>query len=105
MHNEIPLKYYDIVDEYASEATEPVSEAERDPLACYFQLLLTRLSNNEEISEEAQQEMASEQLSITLSDHMHFLSGMRVEGLPMSRAKITIRKKSTSGNNREFFTF
>ena len=52
MHNEIPLKYYDIVDEYASEAAEPVSEAERDPLACYFQLLLTRLSNNEEISEE-----------------------------------------------------
>jgi len=58
--NEVPLKYYDIVDEYATESAEPVSEQEREPLARYFQLLLTRLSNNEEISEEAQQEMASE---------------------------------------------
>ncbi|KAG6336713.1 hypothetical protein ID866_2367 [Astraeus odoratus] len=46
MNNEIPLKYYDIVEEYATEATKP--------------LLLTRLSNNEEIDEEAQQEMARE---------------------------------------------
>ncbi|VDZ01727.1 protein [Escherichia coli] len=30
------------------------------PLAHYFQLLLTRLMNNEEISEEAQHEMAAE---------------------------------------------
>lgn len=60
MNNEIPLKYYDIVDEYATEAAEQVSDSERDPLAHYFQLLLTRLSNNEEISEEAQQEMATE---------------------------------------------
>ncbi|WP_380178320.1 DUF2543 family protein [Kalamiella sp. sgz302252] len=58
--NEVPLKYYDIVDEYATESAEPVNEQEREPLARYFQLLLTRLSNNEEISEEAQQEMASE---------------------------------------------
>ena len=58
--NEVPLKYYDIVDEYTTESAEPVSEQEREPLARYFQLLLTRLSNNEEISEEAQQEMASE---------------------------------------------
>lgn len=58
--NEVPLKYYDIVDEYATETAEPVSEQEREPLARYFQLLLTRLSNNEEISEEAQQEMAGE---------------------------------------------
>lgn len=35
-------------------------EAERTPLAHYFQLLLTRLMNNEEISEEAQHEMAAE---------------------------------------------
>jgi hypothetical protein len=35
-----------------------VREAERDQLAHYFQLLITRLTNNEEISEEAQQEMA-----------------------------------------------
>ena len=59
MNNEIPLKFYDIVDEYSTEAAEMVSEAERDQLAHYFQLLITRLSNNEEISEEAQQEMAS----------------------------------------------
>ena len=32
----------------------------RTPLAHYFQLLLTRLMNNEEISEEAQHEMAAE---------------------------------------------
>lgn len=60
MNNEIPLKYYDIVDEYETDAAQPVSEPERGPLAHYFQLLLTRLMNNEEISEEAQQEMASE---------------------------------------------
>lgn len=56
--NEVPLKYYDIVDEYETEAAEPVTGQERDALARYFQLLLTRLTNNEEIDEEAQQEMA-----------------------------------------------
>jgi hypothetical protein len=60
MNNEIPLKFYDIVDEYSTECAEPVSESERDLLAHYFQLLITRLMNNEEISEEAQQEMARE---------------------------------------------
>ncbi|RPD93098.1 DUF2543 family protein [Candidatus Pantoea deserta] len=60
MKEEIALKYYDVADEYATEAVEPVSEAEREPLARYFQLLITRLMNNEEISEEAQQEMAGE---------------------------------------------
>ncbi len=60
MNNEIPLKYYDIADEYATECAEPVKDAERDPLAHYFQLLITRLMNNEEISEEAQREMAGE---------------------------------------------
>ncbi|KFC07655.1 hypothetical protein GTGU_01615 [Trabulsiella guamensis ATCC 49490] len=60
MGNEIPLKFYDIVDEYSTESSAPVNATERDALARYFQLLLTRLSNNEEISEEAQQEMASE---------------------------------------------
>ena len=60
MNNEIPLKYYDIADEYATECAKPVSESERDPLARYFQLLLTRLMNNEEISEEAQADMARE---------------------------------------------
>lgn len=60
MNNDIPLKYYDIADEYATEAAEQVGESERDALAHYFQLLLTRLANNEEISEEAQQEMAAE---------------------------------------------
>jgi len=60
MSNEIPLKFYDIVDEYATESAKPVSESERDALAHYFQLLITRLMNNEEISEETQQEMASE---------------------------------------------
>lgn len=53
MNNEIPLKYYDIADEYATECAKPVSESEREPLAHYFQLLLSRLMNNEEISEEA----------------------------------------------------
>lgn len=58
MNEEVPLKYFDIVDEYATESAEPVNEAEREPLARYFQLLITRLMNNEEISEEAQGEMA-----------------------------------------------
>lgn len=60
MSNDVPIKYYDIVDEYTTEAAESVSEAERDSLALYFQLLITRLMNNEEISEAAQQEMALE---------------------------------------------
>ncbi|ALB64932.1 FIG00554251: hypothetical protein [Cronobacter condimenti 1330] len=60
MSKDIPLKFYDIADEYATETETPVSDAERDRLAHYFQLLITRLMNNEEISEEAQQEMASE---------------------------------------------
>jgi hypothetical protein len=55
MNHDIPLKYFDIADEYATECAEPVAEAERTPLAHYFQLLL-----NEEISEEAQHEMAAE---------------------------------------------
>lgn len=60
MNNEIPLKFYDIVDEYSTECAAPVKESEREPLAHYFQLLITRLTNNEEISEEAQREMAKE---------------------------------------------
>ncbi|QHM94333.1 MULTISPECIES: DUF2543 family protein [Kosakonia] len=60
MSNEIPLKFYDIVDEYSTETEKAVKESERDALAHYFQLLITRLMNNEEISEEAQQEMANE---------------------------------------------
>ena len=59
MNNDIPLKFYDIADEYATEAAKPVSDTERDVLAHYFQQLITRLMNNEEISEEAQQEMAT----------------------------------------------
>lgn len=58
MNNDIPLKYYDIADEYSTESAKPVSETERDSLAHYFQLLITRLMNNEEISEDAQKEMA-----------------------------------------------
>lgn len=60
MNNEIHFKYYDMVEEYSLESTEPVAESEEDALALYFQLLLTRLMNNEEISETAQQEMAKE---------------------------------------------
>ncbi|MDK9356435.1 DUF2543 family protein [Lelliottia sp. V106_10] len=60
MSNEIPLKFYDIADEYSKESVKPVSEAERDAVAYYFQSLITRLMNNEEISEEAQSEMAKE---------------------------------------------
>ena len=60
MNNNIPLKFYDIAEEYASESEHDVNEAELDALAHYFQLLLTRLTNNEEISEESQQEMARE---------------------------------------------
>ena len=60
MSNEIPLKFYDIVDEYETEAASPVKETERDALARYLQLLIERLMNNEEIDEEAQQEMARE---------------------------------------------
>ena len=53
MNHDIPLKYFDIADECATECAEPGADAERTPLAHYFQLLLTRLMNNEEISEEA----------------------------------------------------
>lgn len=60
MNNEVPLKYYDIADEYATETAKPVNESEREPLARYFELLLTRLMNNEEIDEDAQKEMAKE---------------------------------------------
>lgn len=60
MNNQIHFKYYDMVEEYALESAKPVAKAEEDSLALYFQLLLTRLMNNEEISEEAQQEMARE---------------------------------------------
>lgn len=60
MSNDIPLKFYDIVDEYETEAVAPVKDEERDALARYFQLLIARLTNNEEIDEEAQQEMARE---------------------------------------------
>lgn len=60
MNNNIPLKFYDIADEYSTESAKPLSESERDSVALYFQLLLTRLMNNEEISEEGQQEMAVE---------------------------------------------
>lgn len=60
MNNEIDLKYYDIADEYSTESAKPVSDDERDAVAHYFQLLVTRLMNNEEISEEAQGEMAVE---------------------------------------------
>ena len=59
MSHKVDIKYYDIADEYATECAKPVSDSERDALAHYFQLLLTRLMNNEEISEEAQQEMAT----------------------------------------------
>ncbi|WP_312042433.1 YmjA family protein [Erwinia sp.] len=60
MNDDIPLKYYDIVDEYSTECAKPVADAERDSLAHYFQLLIGRLSNNEEIDEDAQREMAKE---------------------------------------------
>lgn len=60
MNNEIPLKFYDIVDEYETETEKPVEESERNALARYFQLLITRLMNNEEIDEEAQKGMADE---------------------------------------------
>ncbi|HHU6058460.1 TPA: DUF2543 family protein [Klebsiella pneumoniae] len=56
MSNDIPLKFYDIVDEYETEAAAPVKDEERDALARYFQLLIARLTNNEE----AQREMARE---------------------------------------------
>ena len=60
MNENIPLKFYDIADEYATECAKPVSGTERDALARYFQLLIARLANNEEISENAQKEMAGE---------------------------------------------
>ncbi|MCE9886372.1 DUF2543 family protein [Obesumbacterium proteus] len=60
MNNEVSLKYYDILDEYSTESAKPVSESERDSLAHYFQLLITRLMNNEEVSEDTQKEMAGE---------------------------------------------
>lgn len=58
MNNVIPLKFYDIVDEYSNETGTPVKDDERDALASYFQALIGRLTNNEEISEETQSELA-----------------------------------------------
>ena len=60
MSNDIPLKFYDIVDEYEPEAAAPVKYEARDALERYFQLLIARLTNNEEIDEETQREMARE---------------------------------------------
>jgi hypothetical protein len=60
MNNDIPLKFYDIVDEYTTEAAKPVADDERDGLAHYFQGLITRLMSGEEISEDTQQELADE---------------------------------------------
>lgn len=60
MNNEVSLKYYDILDEYSTESAKPLSESERDSLAHYFQLLITRLMNNEEVSEDTQKQMAGE---------------------------------------------
>lgn len=60
MENIVPDKYYDIADEYALESEEPVEEQEYDGLAHYFQLLITCLTNGEEISEDAQKKMAAE---------------------------------------------
>lgn len=60
MNNDIDLKYYDIADAYAEECENPPADNERDALAHYFQLLITRLNANQEISEEAQHEMAHE---------------------------------------------
>lgn len=60
MENMIADKYYDMADEYALESEVPVEEQEYDALAHYFQLLITCLMNNEEISEEAQKKIAAE---------------------------------------------
>ncbi|OBU10315.1 DUF2543 family protein [Morganella psychrotolerans] len=60
MENIVADKYYDMADEYALESEVPVEESEFDALAHYFQLLITCLINNEEISEEAQKKMAAE---------------------------------------------
>ena len=76
MNNDVSLKYYDIVDEYATETEKPVAEAERDALAHYFQLLITRLNDNQEISEDAQQEMAREAgiAAVRIDDIADFLN-------------------------------
>ena len=42
MNHDIPLKYFDIADEYATECAEPVADAERTPLALYFPYALMR---------------------------------------------------------------
>lgn len=47
MSNDIPLKFYDIVDEYETEAAAPVKDEERDALARYFQLLIARLTRQD----------------------------------------------------------
>lgn len=55
----IPLKFYNIADKYTLEAANTPVEAERAPLANYVQLLVTRLMNNQEISNDVQLEMAA----------------------------------------------
>ena len=76
MNNDIPLKFYDIADEYATESAEPVNESERDHLAYYFQSLITRLMANDEISEELQIQLAKEAgISISrIDDIANFLN-------------------------------
>lgn len=60
MSHSTPIRFYDIVDEYETAAASPVTESERDALAHYFQLLITRLMDNQEIDEAAQHSMAQE---------------------------------------------
>lgn len=63
------------MDEYETEAAAPVKDEERDALARYFQLLIARLTNNEEIDEEAQREMARRRpLTNRIDDIANFLN-------------------------------
>ncbi len=61
MNHDIPLKNILILPMSTRPNAQSLSQTlNAPPLAHRFQLLLTRLMNNEEISEEAQHEMAAE---------------------------------------------
>ena len=95
MENIVPDKYYDIADEYALESEEPVEEQEYDGLAHYFQLLITCLTNNEEISEEAQKRWRLKPVSINSVSMISLnfsTAGVMIKSLsaPDTKAGITV---------------
>ncbi|MBS0894795.1 DUF2543 family protein [Tatumella sp. JGM130] len=81
MTHGVPLQFYHILDEYAAGSDIPVKDTERDSLASYFQLLITRVMNNQDVSDHAQQQMAGDSGidRLRANDAIQFLSHWRDE--------------------------